>query len=435
MTEFTRVTVLGSTQKAELVIPSEEPIGGLLPRLVQLLSEPTGRASQPLRLVRGTGEQLDVTLSALEQQVRDGESLRLVRAAAAPPPPQVADVTDVLGETLTDRQGRWNDRTRRGAGLVAVGLLGTMIATFNPAGIPVQVGAAVALLLAAVLLGRLGAQWVGAACVAMLLGALPLLVTRTLPELVGGPVPIEQSTAAIVMVGWLVIVVGVGLGRRNRAAGWAGGLGAVLAAIPLIATAFGAPALGAAAITGTVAALAAGLLPRYALMASGLTGVDDAVSTGGPRLRHQVDRSVDDAYLALNWAAYAIAVPVALTTGQLIASANSWAVWIGFAVLISVALRGRALPLALAKYAFWGAVLVGGLTGVVRLAPLNGWPLIAVLAGVTGVIAAAVLVRPAEHSRAGLRRVGNVIESIATIVLIPLMLGVFGVFADLLGAW
>jgi hypothetical protein len=46
-----------------------------------------------------------------------------------------------------------------------------------------------------------------------------------------------------------------------------------------------------------------------------------------------------------------------------------------------------------------------------------------------------VLARPAPHQRAFLRRIGNVIEALSVIALIPLLLGMFGIFSDLLGAF
>jgi len=37
MTEFTRLTVIGSARKADLVVPSDEAVSGLMPRLMELL--------------------------------------------------------------------------------------------------------------------------------------------------------------------------------------------------------------------------------------------------------------------------------------------------------------------------------------------------------------------------------------------------------------
>ncbi len=79
-----------------------------MPRLMELLDEPAGSVVRPLTLVRPTGEQLDVGLTIADQQVSDGELLRLVRSDDAPPPPEVADVTDVLGDSMRDRAGLWS---------------------------------------------------------------------------------------------------------------------------------------------------------------------------------------------------------------------------------------------------------------------------------------------------------------------------------------
>ena len=58
-----------------------------------------------------------------------------------------------------------------------------------------------------------------------------------------------------------------------------------------------------------------------------------------------------------------------------------------------------------------------------------------ILAGIAGLVVIMVLARPAAHQRAFLRRVGNVIEALAVIALIPLLLGMFGIFSDLLRAF
>ena len=59
MADFTRLTVIGSARKADLVVPNDEAVSGLMPRLMELLDEPAGSVVRPLTLVRATGEQLD----------------------------------------------------------------------------------------------------------------------------------------------------------------------------------------------------------------------------------------------------------------------------------------------------------------------------------------------------------------------------------------
>ena len=54
-----------------------------------------------------------------------------------------------------------------------------------------------------------------------------------------------------------------------------------------------------------------GVLPRLALAASGLTGLDDQVVEGHPRRRDEVSLTVNDAYRLLSWVTFAVAVPIA----------------------------------------------------------------------------------------------------------------------------
>jgi hypothetical protein len=42
-------------------------------------------------------------------------------------------------------------------------------------------------------------------------------------------------------------------------------------------------------------------------------------------------------------------------------------------------------------------------------------------------------VRPAPHLRASLRRIGHLLETVAVLSLVPVSLGLFGVYAHLLG--
>ena len=163
MTEFTRLTVIGSARKADLVVPNDEAVAGLMPRLMDLLDEPTGSVVRPLTLVRTTGEQLDAALTIADQQVSDGELLRLVRSDDAPPPPEVADVTDVLGESLRDRAGLWSRFTRELTGSVAIGVLSCALAAQLSAGPLPLVVAVVVLSLTSAIVGRASLRWI---CVA-----------------------------------------------------------------------------------------------------------------------------------------------------------------------------------------------------------------------------------------------------------------------------
>ena len=50
MSDYTRLTVQGTLNRADLVLPSDEPLAGLLPEMLTLLHEPAEQA-RPLSLV------------------------------------------------------------------------------------------------------------------------------------------------------------------------------------------------------------------------------------------------------------------------------------------------------------------------------------------------------------------------------------------------
>jgi len=436
MVEFTRLTVIGSARKADLVVPNDEAVSGLMPRLMELLEEPTSSVVRPLTLVRATGEQLDVGLTIADQQVSDGELLRLVRSDDAPPPPEVADVTDVLGESMRDRAGLWSTFARELTGAVAIGVLSCAAATQLPARPVAFVVAVLALSVAAAILGRAAMRWLCIALTAAALGVAAATVWSFSTEL--GLPPGLRFAAAVsgfAALGWICLGIGHGQGLRSRPA-WLGSLvGVPISALPLIMVALGSAAEQAAAVTAAVAVVVCGVLPRLALAASGLTGLDDQVVEGHPRRRDDVSLTVNEAYRLLSWVTFAIAIPIAVTSAVLLASKDLWTVAVGLAVIIVSALRTRAFPLAVQQVALWFAVLVGLLAGVLGQSRLSE-PLVAViLIAIAVLVVIMVLARPAAHQRAFLRRVGNAFEAVVVIALIPLLLGMFGIFSDLLRAF
>jgi type VII secretion integral membrane protein EccD len=436
MTEFTRLTVIGSARKADLVVPNDEAVAGLVPRLMDLLDEPTGTVVRPLTLVRSTGEQLDVALTIADQQVSDGELLRLVRSDDAPPPPEVADVTDVLGETLRDRSGLWSTFARELTGAIAIGVLGCALAGQLPAG-PLPLVLAVLLLsLGAAIAGRMSTRWICVALTAAALGVAAAAVW-TFSSTLGLSLPLRLSAAILgfAALGWICLGLGYGQGLRSRQA-WFGSLvGIPVSMLPLIMVLLGARSEAAAAVTAAVSVVVCGVLPRLALVASGLTGLDDQVVEGNPRRRDDVSLTVNDAYRLLSWVTFAVAIPIAVTSAVLLASGDLWAVWVGLVVIIVSALRTRAFPLAVQQMALWSAVLAGLLGGLMGQ-PRLGEPLVAgIVAGIAALVMIMVLARPAAHQRAFLRRIGNVIKALAVIALIPLLLGMFDIFGDLLRAF
>jgi len=440
MTEFTRVTVVGSTRKADLVVPNDESIGTLIPQLMDLLDEATSSVARPLTLVRSTGEQLDLSLSAAQQLVRDGELLRLLRIEDAPPPPEVSDVTDVVADSLADRVGLWSARYRMTMGAVAIGVLAVIVG-FNVAAIAADLALLVgllgwaALVLAAVLFGRYGLRWASIASTAAALG-----VSVVLGPLV--TIAIDRSDASnVVGIGfsllfaWAATGLGSGLGLRLRPITLGAIVGVLSTLLPILLLLLGVPDLGAFGITAVALVAAVGLIPWYAMSASGLTGLDDQIVEGGKRKRDEVLLSVTSAYRTMTWAAAGLAIPLVVSGSQLLSTDNGWSIGLGIATVLVIVLRTRAFPLASQSVILWTAALVPTVIGI--LDRFGSRPELSLLAAIIAAIVVCVLVgaSPANHQRARLRRFGNLLEALSVIALLPLLLGIFDVYADLLGTF
>ncbi|MET9868715.1 EsaB/YukD family protein, partial [Streptomyces sp. NPDC006386] len=120
-TQLSRVTLIGERRRADLVLPSDTPIGQLLPDILQLLDDRAATRPTTRQLITSDGSALphDATLASAE--VPDGAVLRLVRAHAAPPAPVVHDVTDQVADDLDLRTWRWRPAARRvSAGVATV---------------------------------------------------------------------------------------------------------------------------------------------------------------------------------------------------------------------------------------------------------------------------------------------------------------------------
>ncbi|NMR21606.1 EsaB/YukD family protein [Cellulomonas fimi] len=436
MSRFTRLTLVGSQRRAEVVVPSDEGFAAMLPQLLDLLDERSDVTPRAVTLVRVTGDQVDLALDCAEQDLADGEVLRVVRAADAPPPPEVADVTDATAEELAVRPGRWTVRTRQA---VAAGFVGVAAAvagtTLGPAidsgsvHAAVLAGAALLALLVAAPLGRVGRRYAGLVLTAAAVGlAVPIALALAADEVLAG----GDAGRIGLLVAWLALGLGVGLGRRDRGALAGAALGVTLTGLDLL-LGLVLPTIRTDALLATVGIVACGLLPWYAMSASGLTGLDDEVLDGATPQRTRVRVTLDDAYRALTWSTVAVAVTVALATIGLLGSGSDLARALALVVVAVVALRTRTLPLRWQVVTLWAAVVVP--LAVLLLGGLEGRsPTLAAGLAVAAalVMAVAAGLEPSGQQRARLRRLGDLVELLGVLAILPLLLGVFGVYGDLL---
>lgn len=434
MTAFTRLTVVGSSARAELVVPSDEPVASLTPAILDLIGEEPGSLRRPMTLVRVLGDPVDPLLTLAEQSVLDGEVVRAVRADEAPPPPEVADVTDVVADGFTERRDRWGTRARLSVAaatiLTASGVLAGSVAVLerlDATGVVIAVTAV--LLLLSLLAGRLhrtGLAVVGGAA-SLGAGAVGVfsVVRLTLPDSGLLVVPLLAVTV------WIVVGLVVGVALRQRSARWGALLGIVLWTVGAILLLAPLDTVVAAGILATASVVVLGQLPWFALTTSGLTGLDDGASSGALPRRLVVHGTLVQAYRSLHWATAAVAAPLGVGAVVLLLDTDVFAFCLGAAVAVVAALRTRTFPLALQGVVLW-TVPVAAVFAAAAGPFAPPWVRLLLVVGLLVLAAVLATVRPVAHVRVRLRRWGNALELLAMVAVVPLLLGLFGLYADLL---
>ncbi|MFF2399230.1 type VII secretion integral membrane protein EccD [Streptomyces goshikiensis] len=438
--QLSRVTLVGERRRADMVLPSDIPIGQLLPDILLLLDDRA--ASRPLtrQLMTSGGSALPQDSTLASAGIADGAVLRLVRTHSAPPAPVVHDVTDLVADDLDLRAWRWRPAARRacaGVATIAFAVTAGLLARREFA-LDALAGALLAVTLVLLVAGALGArigQGNRGLATALLLasGGLGVLTAWTAADAHHWPGAVRLTAVAGALVVTLVVLGYFSPLGRGGLIG-AGAIAAITAGWEGVAAVQDDPArLGAVMALFSVVLL--GLLPRLALMASGLTALDDKRSAGTSVSRHQVGNALAATHRGLALATIATAVSAA-AAGWLLTLAGKPSVWtVLLPSLVAVVLlsRARAFPLIAEVVALLGAAAVL----LVRLVVLwiqhggGGGALVALcLAAVLSLLGLAV--QPPEHVRVRLRRSADLVESIGMVGLFPLAVGVFGVYGQLL---
>ncbi|WP_426569517.1 type VII secretion integral membrane protein EccD [Streptomyces canus] len=439
-TQLSRITLIGERRRADLVLPSDTPIGQLLPDILRLLDDRVASRPTTRQLVTADGSVLsnDATLASAE--VADGAVLQLVRAHAAPPAPVVHDVTDQVADDLDLRAWRWRPAARRvsaGVATVAFAVAAAVLARREFALESVATALAVTtvlLLLSGAVVARIGERNLGLATALLFAsGGLGLLAAWTAAD--AHDWPGEARLAGVVGALVLSLVLLAYFSPLGR-----GGLIGAGAAVAVAAVWEGVAAvqdrpdrLGAVMAVFSVVLL--GLLPRLALMASGLTGLDDRRSSGVSVSRHQVSNALAATHRGLALATV-VAAASAAAGGWLLTTAGKptwWTVTLASLTAVVLLSRARAFPLVAEVVALFGAAGVL----VVRLVVLwldhdGGAGALAVLGAAALLPLLVLATEPPEHMRVRLRRLADLVESFGVIALFPLAVGVFGIYGQLL---
>ncbi len=188
-------------------------------------------------------------------------------------------------------------------------------------------------------------------------------------------------------------------------------------------------------VMAVVSVVVLGLLPRLALMAAGLTGLDDRRSGGASVSRHEVETALAATHRGLALATVVVAASAAAGGLLAVTATGPWTVALTALLAVVLLSRSRAFPLVAEVVALLAAALVL----LVRLAVLwidhvHGTPYgpLAALAAVAVAPLAVLAIRLPEHVGVRLRRAVDLVETLGVVALFPLAVGVFGVYVRLL---
>ncbi|MGI5454987.1 EsaB/YukD family protein [Streptomyces sp. CA-249302] len=420
---LSRVTLVGERRRIDLVLPAREPVGALMPEILRVLDDGAGER----RLVTVDGAALDHDSSLESAGVLDGAVLRLVRVGGA-------------SSEVTDGPVEGPGAGRVAAGVLAVGWAGAagmFAGSAYGAGVVAGVLFAVAVVagLAGASVGReprgLGATLL---CVA---GVLGVVGGSALADSWGWSLPAHVAVLSAVGVVTLVLLgLFTGLGRGGLV-GAAAVAVFVLAWEAVVALQSGASTdvqqARVGAVLAVVSVVGLGVLPRLALMASGLAGLDDRRAGGVSVSLHQASSALAAAHRGLVLATVVVTGCGAAAAVWVLRAPTVWTVLLAAVTAVVMALRARAFPLAAEVV----VLLAGGSLVTVRL--LSAWAeragaggAVAVLVVLAVVTLAGLVVKPGEGVRVRLRRAGDLLESAGVSALLPLLIGVFGVYGRLL---
>lgn len=432
---YLRATVMSSRRALDVVLPTDQVVADLMPELLKVMGLDTASSTEASSCVlhTPTGYVIDPERPLSWATLVDGVVLRLVAEQEAPAEPIVSDLLDLLESEAP--HGRWTAEasqwTLACAGMSVLGFAaGLWVVSTDAATWPrLVIVAIVAFALSAVsaFVGRRAVSWVG--CAAGVLAA-------------GLGVGLGAPTVAVAGA-WGCAVVLCALAATGWCHGkWRSTLTAALTWLGLVGVAglswwSGANLGFICAIVATASSLTLGMLPRAALGLTGLFSNDAQVASGGVVSRRDARTAVDQAHHALAGAVAACALGYGGSGCVLAMTAdvNPWMLALLGATLVSWLARTRHFPLTRQRVAICSAVVVvaGGLAfGVVAAdVDLRGWVTL-ICAGVGSCLLAAGSLKVSPVAAAVIRRWVQRFETMAVIATVPCLIGLLGVYADLL---
>lgn len=439
-----RVTVASGTRRVDLVLPGAIPVAELLPELarsVGLLDPATVHGGY--RVGTADGRRLAPDTGLILQGVEDGGLLTVTAGVDDPPPRVYDDVVEAMTDVVEHDLQPWRPASGRRTALMAAGLFLVLgaIALLVQRGSDLAAAAtalvALALCAGGIVLSRaqrepeaaVGVAWLGAGYAA----AAGVMFAPQDTDLFAEPLAYAGAGA---LVAGVVCVIGLGAGRTLVFPPVV--VGALALVVGLYLRSSGGDGFEPAPLLTTVLALvvlAGSVFPWLALGATS-TRVDQLYSpadiTADPD-DIEPERVSADARIA-----HEILLAITGTVGLLLVLVAPLAVGLGVTGTLLAVDACLIVMLRTRQYRTGSEVLIGlgsGIAGLVvtALAVLSlhdAWrPTLAVLLAVVGAVLLAATLTPSVPSvRRG--RLGDVLESVALLTLLPLLVVAIGLFTQ-----
>jgi type VII secretion integral membrane protein EccD len=455
--EMCRITVVGPHQRVDLALPGYVPFAELFPvvaRFAGLDRAAAGEAASGWVLQRLGHPPFPLDATPVQAGLRDGELIYLSPRTTQLPELAFDDVADVIAVGIGDRPDRWVpvDSRRATFGAAAAALLAGVAAVML-AGPPWAMPALTAGAIAMLLLGGAAAasRAAGDAGAAALLGwaALPYALlagllgpARSMPLAHLGALELISGLAATFLAATVAAVATADGTPVFFGAGGAAILGAGGAALD-----YGLARVNPAGAAAVVAALALALTPLIPAASFRLAGLtlppvprdadelrqDTLTVQGGQVLERTAaaDRVVTGAVSGIGLVAAAAAVALALSHGWL--PRLMCAVLGGALLLRSRVFRGRAQRLWLQVPGYGALAMLALGAALQAAAPRSVLMIAALLVAGAAILIGTGMWLPAHRPSPFWGRAAEILDMTLVISLIPLALGVTGVFGSIRG--
>lgn len=429
---YVRVTITTERRNVEMLLPAYRQVAELMPEILQICgTSSTHHTPQALTLTPVGSATLRAHQSLNDAGVGNGAVLALDRRDEAVPRPVIYDLaeeTESMEVPATSVLSVNLDRLVTTAVFVLFGLIGLVIATEvfdipQPAWWSLGIAGA-ALVLLAVIPVRLF-SW-DAEFIVFSAAALGLAYYWGLPDFLWSEwvVPV-----------WLLAVLICWLAARRL---WKSLLATGLAAAALVVLWWGSWQLFAShqqvvAVAGIGTVVLLGLAPRLALATSGMNRLDDDVAQGDRPSVPQAEAAFIRAHAGLAAAVILCAVSVTLAVhGLLDGGFTRWTLPLAILLVVLTALRARSMPLAIERAALLASAAASSLFILLALTDhLPSWLLLTIPVVLALLPVLLRVITVSAHHRAQLRIYARRLEGLATLALLPLLIGLFGIYSQL----